>query len=261
VLGILGPFYMQWVIDEVLVINDHHLLKLLGIVYLSVTVFSALFSGLRAWVVIHINATLGVQWAANVFAHLMRLPQSFFEKRHIGDVVSRYGAIQEIRNTITTRLVSASLDGLLGVAILVVIAIYSLQLTAIVLAVFVLYLLLRWLVFYPLRPRRSAGFSRPLASKPICWNPFRGIQTLKLFNRESDRTARFSNLLVETTNQNIRVQQFSALFDAAQKFLVGVGHVVIIWMATLMVMHAEFTVGMLVAYATFASQFLGGAIN
>lgn len=257
VLGILGPFYMQWVIDEVLVINDHHLLKLLGIVYLSVTVFSALFSGLRAWVVIHINATLGVQWAANVFAHLMRLPQSFFEKRHIGDVVSRYGAIQEIRNTITTRLVSASLDGLLGVAILVVIAIYSLQLTAIVLAVFMLYLLLRWLVFYPLRAATERRIFAAARQQTYLLESIRGIQTLKLFNRESDRTARFSNLLVETTNQNIRVQQFSALFDAAQKLLVGVGHVVIIWMATLMVMHAEFTVGMLVAYATFASQFLG----
>ncbi|WP_414041218.1 peptidase domain-containing ABC transporter [Acidithiobacillus sp. M4-SHS-6] len=264
ILGILGPFYLQWVIDEVLVINDHHLLKLLGIVYLSVTVFSALFSALRSWVVIHINATLGVQWAANVFAHLMRLPQDFFEKRHIGDVVSRYGAIQEIRNTITTRLVSASLDGLLGLAILVVIAIYSIRLTAIVLAVFVLYLLLRWMVFYPLRAATERRIYAAAKQQTYLLESIRGIQTLKLFNRESDRTARFSNLLVETTNQNIRVQQFSAIFDAAQKLLIGIGHVVVIWIATLMVMHTEFTVGMLVAYATYASQFLSrgdGLIN
>ncbi|WP_081577712.1 peptidase domain-containing ABC transporter [Acidithiobacillus thiooxidans] len=263
-LGILGPFYMQWIIDEVLVINDYHLLTLLGIVYLSVTVFSALFSGLRSWVVIHINATLGVQWAANVFAHLMRLPQDFFEKRQIGDLVSRYGAIQEIRNTITTKLVSASLDGLLSVAILVVIAIYSLRLTAIVLVVFALYLLLRWMVFYPLRAATERRIFAAARQQTYLLESIRGIQTLKLFNRETERSAIFSNLLVETTNQNIRVQQLTSLFDVAQKFLIGIGHVVIIWIATLMVMHTEFTVGMLVAYATYASQFMSrgdGLIN
>jgi len=264
ILGILGPFYMQWVIDEVLVVNDRSLMTLLGIGYLAVTIFSALFSALRSWVVIHINAILGVQWAANVFSHLMNLPQSFFEKRHIGDVVSRYGAIQNIRRTITTNLVSAVLDGIMGIAILVVIAIYSVELTAIVVGVFVVYLLLRWAAFHPLRAATERHIFASAKQQTYLLESIRGVQTLKLFNRESDRTARFSNLLVETTNQNIRVQQLSALFGAGQQMLVGVGHVVIIWLATLMVMHSTFTVGMLVAYATYASQFLSrgdGLIN
>ncbi|MDA8182563.1 MULTISPECIES: peptidase domain-containing ABC transporter [Acidithiobacillus] len=81
---------------------------------------------------------------------------------------------------------------------------------------------------------------------------------------EEDRTARYANLIVETTNQDIRAQQLSTLFGSAQKLLGGVGHIVIIWLAALMVMKNQFTIGMLVAYATFASQFLSrgdGLVN
>ncbi|WP_163097465.1 peptidase domain-containing ABC transporter [Acidithiobacillus ferrianus] len=264
VLGVLGPFYMQWIIDEVLVVNDHSLLTLLGIAYLFVTAFSTLFFALRSWVVIHINATLGIQWATNVFSHLLRLPLDFFEKRHIGDVVSRYGAIQNIRRTITTNLVSAVLDGIMAVAVLIVIAIYSFRLTAIVVGVFVLYLLLRQVAYLPLRAVTERHIFAAAKQQTYLLEAIRGVQTLKLFNLEEDRTARYANLIVETTNQDVRVQQLSALFGSAQKLLGGVGHIVIIWLAALMVMKNQFTIGMLVAYATFASQFLSrgdGLVN
>lgn len=264
IFGILGPLYIQWILDEVLVINDKSLLTILGIVYLAVTLFSAVFSGLRSWVIIEINATLGVQWAMNVFSHLMRLPLEFFEKRHIGDVVSRYEAVQNICQTITTSFVSAVLDGIMGIAILVVIALYSLRLTAIVLAVFLIYLTMRWIFFYPLRAATERHIYAAAKRQTYLLESIRGIQTLKLFNHEGERTAKFSNHLVDTINQSIRVQQLTALFHVGQQFLSGIAHVVLIWLAALMVMHNTFAVGMLVAYATYASQLLSrgdGLVN
>ncbi len=214
--------------------------------------------------IIEINATLGVQWAMNVFSHLMRLPLEFFEKRHIGDVVSRYEAVQNICQTITTSFVSAVLDGIMGIAILVVIALYSLRLTAIVLAVFLIYLTMRWIFFYPLRAATERHIYAAAKRQTYLLESIRGIQTLKLFNHEGERTAKFSNHLVDTINQSIRVQQLTALFHVGQQFLSGIGHVVLIWLAALMVMHNTFAVGMLVAYATYASQLLSrgdGLVN
>lgn len=264
IFGILGPLYTQWVLDEVLVINDKSLLTILSIAYLAVTLFSAVFYGLRSWVIIEINATLGVQWAMNVFSHLMRLPLDFFEKRHIGDVVSRYGAVQNIRQIITTSFVSAVLDGIMGIAILVVISLYSLRLTAIVLTVFVIYLALRWTFFYPLRAATERHIYAAAKRQTYLLESIRGIQTLKVFNREGERVAKFSNHLVNTTNQDIRVQQLTTLFQVGQRLLSGIAHIVLIWLAALMVMHNTFAIGMLVAFATYASQLLSrgdGLVN
>ena len=71
------------------------------------------------------SATLNLQWLGNVFAHLMRLPVSWFERRHLGDVVSRFGAVQHIQQTMTTSFVEAVLDGLLVVVTLAMMLVYS----------------------------------------------------------------------------------------------------------------------------------------
>ena len=43
---------------------------------------------------------LNFQWLGNAFAHLMRLPLSFFEKRHVGHIVSCFGSVNAIQKTL-----------------------------------------------------------------------------------------------------------------------------------------------------------------
>ena len=91
---LLTPFYMQWVVDGVLVSADRDLLVTLGIGFGLLVLIQVGAGALRSWAVLHLSATLNLQWLGNVFAHLMRLPVSWFEKRHTGDVMSRFGAVQ-----------------------------------------------------------------------------------------------------------------------------------------------------------------------
>ena len=72
-----------------------------------------------------LSQTLSLQWMGNVFAHLVRLPTSFFEKRHLGDITSRFGAVNAIQKTLTTAAIEAVLDGLMAVAALVMMLIYA----------------------------------------------------------------------------------------------------------------------------------------
>ena len=81
----------------------------------------------------------------------MRLPVAWFEKRHTGDVMSRFGAVQQIQQTLTTSFIEAVLDGLLVVATLAMMWVYSGTLTAIALGGVAAYALLRWAFFRPLR--------------------------------------------------------------------------------------------------------------
>lgn len=151
VFALAGPFYMQWVLDQVLVSADHDLLTLLGLGFIGITVFSALITAARSWAVTWLGATLNVQWASHLFSHLMRLPLDWFEKRHVGDVVSRFGSIQTIQKTLTTQFIGSLLDGLMSLVTLVVMGFYSLWLTALVAGLFVTYGLIRWAFFTPLR--------------------------------------------------------------------------------------------------------------
>jgi ATP-binding cassette subfamily B protein RaxB len=129
-------------------------------------------AALRSWAVLHLSATLNLQWLGNVFAHLMRLPVAWFEKRHAGDVWSRFASVQQIQKTLTTQLRRGLIDGLLVVLTLAMMAFYSLALTAVALAAVAVYALLRWAFFRPLREatrrRWCTRRSRPATSWSRC---------------------------------------------------------------------------------------------
>ncbi len=259
VFGIVSPFYLQWVIDQVLVSADRSLLTLLGIGFLLVTLFSSVITSIRAWVVLYISTLLSVQWAANVFSHLMRLPLDWFEKRHVGDVVSRYGAVNNIQQAITTNLVAAVLDGIMAFATLVVIAIYSVELTLIVVGIFLLYAIVRWVAFQPFKRATEDRIVFAAKQQTQLLESIRGVQTLKLFNLQDERTARYSNALVETANREVVVQRLTIIFGLLQHILAGTEKVVLVWLAALMVIHGTFTVGMLIAFSMYATQFTSRA--
>ena len=141
--ALAAPFYLQWVLDQVMVSADHDLLSLLGLGFIGIAVFSALVTAARSWAVTWLGATLNVQWASNLFGHLMQLPLDWFEKRHVGDVVSRFGSIQTIQRTLTTQFIGSLLDGLMSAVSLVGMAFYSICATVLVVGLFLAYGLIR----------------------------------------------------------------------------------------------------------------------
>src|SRR6185312_11530014 len=86
VLALTIPLYLQTVLDQVIVTNDSRLMTLLGIAFLVVVTLRAGTVAARGWAISWIGGRLNAQWVANLFAHMLRLPMSYFERRHTGDL-------------------------------------------------------------------------------------------------------------------------------------------------------------------------------
>ena len=86
VFSLVSPFLLQWTLDNVLVTQDRDLLTTLIIGFGLLLLMQQVVSAIRAWVMMHMSTLLSVQWRANVFSHLLRLPIHYFEKRHLGMV-------------------------------------------------------------------------------------------------------------------------------------------------------------------------------
>ena len=252
---LLAPFYLQWVVDSVLVSADRDLLVTLGIGFGLLVLLQVATSAIRSWAVLHLSSALNLQWLANVFSHLMRLPVAWFEKRHTGDVMSRFGAVQKIQQTLTTSFIEAVLDGLLVVVTLSMMAVYSGTLTAIALGSVAVYALLRWAFFRPLREatEESIIFEANRASHFL--ESLRGVQSIKLFNRQEDRQARFMNLVVDAMNANIATRKLDLLFSVLHKLVFGIERIAVVWVGALLVMDRSFSVGMLFAFIAYKEQF------
>ncbi|CAM5626922.1 hypothetical protein RLIN73S_00351 [Rhodanobacter lindaniclasticus] len=221
---------------------------------------SAIITAARSWAVTWLGATLNVQWASNLFKHLMRLPLDWFEKRHVGDVVSRFGSIQTIQRTLTTQFIGSLLDGVMSLVTLVVMAFYSVWLTALVVGLFAAaYGLLRWAFFNPLRRANEEQIIYRARQQSGLPQLIRGAMPIKLANKQDERLGRYANATVETANRSIGIQRLGIAFTLGNQLMFGIGRVAMIWIAAVLALDGKFSAGMLIAFIAYADQFTSRA--
>ncbi|WP_179405500.1 ABC transporter transmembrane domain-containing protein [Burkholderia guangdongensis] len=255
VFALVQPFFLQWVIDEVIVSADRDLLTVLALGFGLLVLMQQATSAIRAWALMYFGTTLNVQWRANVFTHLLSLPARYFERRHLGDVVSRFGSIDTIQQTLTTSFVSAVIDGLMTIVTLAMMFVYSRVLGCIALVTMAMYALLRWLWYRPLQRATEEQIVRAAKQQSHFLETVRGVKTIKLFNRRDERRANWLSLLVEQINAGLHVQKLQLLYQQLNGLLFGIEGIVIIWLGARMVVEGQFTVGVLMAFNAYKGQF------
>lgn len=256
VFALVSPFYMQWVVDHVLVSADRDLLTTLALGFGLLVLMQQAISTVRAWVIMHMSTTLNVQWRANLFAHLIRLPVDFFEKRHLGDVVSRFGAIDQIQHTLTSTFVEAILDGVLTIATLAMMFLYSPTMAWIAIGAMLLYGLGRWAWFRPLRNATEEQIVHAAKQQTHFIETVRGVRALKLFQRLDERRNSWLGLFVEQVNADLRTQKLQVMYRLLNGLLFGVERILIVWLGAGLVMDGAFSIGVLLAFIAYKDQFV-----
>jgi ATP-binding cassette, subfamily B, bacterial CvaB/MchF/RaxB len=239
----------------VLVSGDRDLLLTLGVGFGLLVLIQVLTAAGRAWAVLVLSATLNLQWLLNVFAHLLRLPVDWFEKRHIGDIWSRFASVQSIQKALTTSFVEAVLDGALVVLTLAMMALYSVRLTVVALVAVTVYGLLRWAFMRPLREATEEALVHEARQSSHFLESLRGVQAIKLFGAQPDRRARFSALVASTMNADISIRKLELGMTLAHRLLFGLERVAVIWLGALLVLERSLSVGMLFAFFAYKEQF------
>jgi len=254
--GIVAPFFMQAVVDHALVGEDRDLLTMLAIGFLLLALTQVGVSALRSWAVMVLATTLNLTLVTRLFRQLLRLPISFFESRHLGDIVSRFESLSVIQRTLTTGFLEAVIDGAMAIAILIVMACYSRTLTLIVLGAAAVYGMLRLASYRPLRQASEEHIVALAKQQSNFLETVRGVQSVKLFNRQQQRAAAYQNLLVDQFNAGVRVQRLQIFHRAFNGTLFGAENVTVIWLGALSVLDGGFSVGMLFAFVSYKQQFI-----
>ncbi|MFG6428694.1 peptidase domain-containing ABC transporter [Roseateles sp. LYH14W] len=263
--AITAPLMQQLVVDDVLTAGDRDLLTVLVLGFGLLLIVQTLIGLARSWMVIVLGQTLSLQWASNVFGHLVKLPVAFFERRHLGDITSRFGAVQDIQRTLTTAVIEAMLDGLMAMAALVMMLIYAPSLAAVTVGAVVLYGVLRWASYRPFRDAAAERLVVAAKENSHFLETLRAMTPLKLFGREDERRARWQNLLVEVQNRDLRTARMSMAFGTANAFIFGLENLLVLWLGAKLIMGgmvgggvssgAGLSIGMLFAYLSYKTQF------
>jgi ATP-binding cassette subfamily B protein RaxB len=252
---IAGPFYLQLTVDEVIARGDIDLLMVLALGFALLTAINVIATAIRSLIILIVQNLLHFQIGARLFHHLIRLPLAYFEKRHIGDILSRFTSIEPIRTALAEGMFTAIIDGLMALATLAMIFVYSVQLALVVVTAFVLYAAVRLGLYRLLRERSLAVIEARAYENSNFIETMRAVQSLKIFNRESDRETQWLNRYADVVGANVRLGRAKITFTGLRDVLFGLENIITIYLAAKLALNNSLSIGMIFAFMSYKQQF------
>lgn len=253
---LFSPLYLQFVIDEVVPSSDTDLLFVLTIAFSLVLLFEIISGYARGVIIVSFGASTMSQITSNLFNHLIRLPISYFEKRHMGDIISRFASLRNVKDIFANGIVEALIDGFIVFFVVVIMLYYSLYLSSIVLFFALVYIAFRFYSYSYLRKLSEQEIYSQAKEQSFFMESVRAIQTIKLFSFEPVREAAWKNLFVNSINKSSKVGRINVFYDYFNKFIFGFSNILIVFAAVYLVLSSEFSLGMLFAFIIYRNIFV-----
>ena len=259
VFALVAPLANQIVVDEAITKQDISLLNTVIMGFGVLALIQAFIGVLRGFVAMYLGNLMTFQMRSNLLRHLMRLPMDYFEKRHVGDVITRFGSLGPVQNLITSGFIGAVLDGIMAIGTLVFMFFYAPTLTLVVLGLLLLHFAARFASFPYVRRLNEEQIQTSADVQSHFLETIRASRSVKLFGREEQRHARWQNLFAENMNVGIRLERFGIWSGAGFSFLGTVQTLAVLYLGARAVIAGDMTLGMLFAFQSYRSSFTGAA--
>src|ERR671938_1955060 len=87
------------------------------------------------------------------------------------------------------------------------------------------------------------------------------MQSLKLFNRESERESQWLNRYAGVINASVRVGRTKILFSTLNEAIFGLENIVTVYLAVRMALAGQLTIGMIFAVMAYKQSFMNKAVS
>ena len=245
-LGLAGPYTLQFLIDAVFKNNNARLLNEITLVLVGIFLLQSIFYFLRSYLLAFVGERVMADLRVRLFSHLQRLSLSFFNERRTGELVSRLtNDVATVRALVTSDVSTALSQALTFVGALILIIVTDWRLTLFMLALIPLGVGAAVLVGRRLRPLSAAVQDQLAAATSVLEEAIAGVRVVQSFTREPYEIKRFSESIEKTFALAMRRTRISALFGPLMSFIGFAGVVSIFWFGGHEVLAGRLTAGQL----------------
>jgi len=256
-LGITTSYFVQHLVDSVLVRGEARLLNALGIGMVLIVLFRTLFGVLRQYLLAHVGRKVDLSLISAYARHVLELPAKFFEMRQVGEILSRVNDAAKVRQAISGTALTVLVDGVMVLICVAVLWLYDVQL-AMVATAFVPLLLAGVAMHHPAIKRRSReAMEHAAALSAHLVEDISGVETLKAFGLERIRAEDGESKLLRIVQSVFSLQRLGISMSSAGLFVTGIAGIVILWYGGHRVIDGALTVGQLLFFYTLLGYMLG----
>ena len=253
-LTLAVPIFTQLVIDKVIVHQGYSTLYVLtGGVALAL-LFEAVFSFLRQYFLLHATNRIDIRLAQKTFAHLLKLPISYFETGTAGVITRHMQQAEKIRQFLTGQLFLTLLEASVLLVLIPVLYLYSPTLTWIVLAFTAAIALVVFALIPAFRARLQALYDAEAERQAMLVESIQGMRTVKSLAVEPQLRRHWEDRSARAVDLHFRVGKISMTATTLMTLLERLMMVTLIGVGAYSVFDQTLTVGSLIAFQMLSGR-------
>jgi subfamily B ATP-binding cassette protein HlyB/CyaB len=254
IFALTTPLFFQVIVDKVLAHRGYETLFVLIAGLATIGLFDVVLQYLRTYALAHTTNRIDVELGQRLFAHLLRLPMSYFETRSAGQTVARVRELETIRSFLTGQGLFSAIDLFFTFVFIAVLFAYSWSLTLIALAAVPFYVLIGFSVRPPLRALVNEKFNRGAASQQFLVETIVGANAVKAAAVEPVMRSQWEEKLAAYVKTSFAATMLGSGGQLAIQCISKLSTAGLLLFGARAVMDGELSVGALVAFNMIASQ-------
>jgi len=253
-LALATPLVFQLVVDKVLVSKSYSTLVVVILAMVLISFFSGILKYLRAYVLNHTSNRIDVELGAKLYAHLVRLPISYFDRRPAGIIVTRARAIETVRRFLTDQSLTSVIDLMFLFIYIAVLMLYSAKLTLVILLLIPVYFGISVLMKPAYRRRLKDKFRRWSKAQQLLVETVVGIQTIKASAVEPIFQKLWEERMSLYVKAGFRSIMLGTVTQTGIQFVTNLQTALVLFFGTQLVISGTMTVGGLIAFSMIGQR-------
>lgn len=255
-LAVLGPIITKKGLDDYIAHGDKPGLLLIGLAYLAVLLLAFAINYSRTVLMKWIGQRVMYDLRMEIFAHLQRLPLSFFDRNPVGRLMTRVtNDVQALNELFTSGLVAVFGDVFMLAGIIIAMFHLNWQLTLVTLSVVPLLFIATIIFKHKVRHAERLIRVRIARINAFLQENLTGMGVVQLFNREAENYKRFDQKNLDHLEAYKKTIFYYAVFYPVVELLSALAVALIIWFGGGQVMASTLTFGALVAFIMYVDMF------
>lgn len=249
------PYFGSFVLDHVVAEDNLELLNVLALTFGTIFLVGALSQYVQGVLVELLYARMSVNATEGLFAHLLRVPIAYFEKRNVGDIFTRFKSQEEINGFASRQAVSFCIDVTVGLLAMLLMFVQNTKLSLVVLVIFAVYVVVSGAIFASMRDAHARVLQQGARCDDALFETVRGASLIKLSQGETRRVARFMELFRTYASALFQSSRLSATRDAVLKLLMHVETLAVTWFAAKLMLGGVISVGAFYSFMIYKALF------
>jgi ATP-binding cassette, subfamily B, bacterial len=255
------PAMTTAVVDRIVPRGEHDTFLVLVAGLAGLAVFQVLITTVRSHLMLRVRTLFDAQMSTGFLAHLLDLPYAFFMRRSSGDLLRRLDSNNEIRETLTTSVLGALIDGLLVVVYVVLLLLLDATIGFLALGLGALQLVLYRMAIGRQTEMAAEGLRVHANLTGVEIELLKAIQTIKVSAAESQALDKWGNAYTDSLNNALKQLRFRIAFQAASQIVDLLSPIVVLAAGTLKVLSGQLSLGTMLGLNMMAMGFLRPFLN